>query len=125
MVLNQYRFMLRSVFSDKFLHRFQQIGADKNTRFQYKLINKGGQASKFENAIEWLALSGIVTRIYQVEQAANPREDCRNIDSFKTYVSDVGLLCAKKDVVAEDILYLSDELDDFKGGMTKTTRATS
>ena len=26
----------------------------KNTRFQYKLIKKGGRASEFENAIEWL-----------------------------------------------------------------------
>ena len=31
----------------------------KNTRFQYKLIKKGGRASEFENAIEWLCLSGI------------------------------------------------------------------
>ena len=35
----------------------------KNTRFQYKLIKKGGRASEFENAIEWLTLSGIATRI--------------------------------------------------------------
>lgn len=91
----------------------------KNTRFQYKLIKKGGRASEFENAIEWLTLSGIATRIYQVEQAVKPLENYRNIDSFKTYVSDVGLLCAKKDVVAEDVLYLSEELNDFKGGMTE------
>lgn len=91
----------------------------KNTRFQYKLIKKGGRASEFENAIEWLTLSGIVTRIYQVEQSAKPLENYRDIDSFKTYVSDVGLLCAKKDVVTEDVLYLSEELNDFKGGMTE------
>lgn len=91
----------------------------KNTRFQYKLIKKGGRASEFENAIEWLTLSGIATRIYQVEQAVKPLENYRNIDSFKTYVSDVGLLCAKKDIVAEDVLYLSEELNDFKGGMTE------
>ena len=91
----------------------------KNTRFQYKLVKKGGRASEFENAIEWLVLSSIVTRIYQVEQARKPLENYRDIDSFKIYVSDVGLLCAKKDIIAEDILYLSDELDDFKGGMTE------
>src|SRR5699024_12097980 len=34
----------------------------KNTRFQYKLIKKGGRASEFENVIEWLCLSGIVSR---------------------------------------------------------------
>jgi len=91
----------------------------KNTRFQYKLIKTGARAAEFENAIEWLALSGIVTRIYRVEHPKKPLENYRNIDSFKTYVSDVGLLCAKKEIVAEDVLYLSHELDDFKGGMVE------
>ncbi len=91
----------------------------KNTRFQYKLIKKGGRASEFENAIEWLNLSGIVSQIYKVENIMKPLENYKNIDSFKIYVSDLGLLCAKKDIVAQDILYLSDELNDFKGGMTE------
>ena len=91
----------------------------KNTRFQYKLIKSGARAAEFENAIEWLSLSGIVTRIYCVKHPKKPLENYRDIDSFKIYVSDVGLLCAKKDIVAEDVLYLSDELNDFKGGMVE------
>ncbi|MEG2350430.1 MAG: DUF4143 domain-containing protein, partial [Hungatella sp.] len=91
----------------------------KNTRFQYKLVKKGGRASEFENAIEWLCLSGIVTRIYQVENPIKPLENYRNIDAFKIYVSDIGLLCAKKEIVAEDILFRSAELNDFKGGMAE------
>ena len=35
----------------------------ENTRFQYKLVKKGGRASEFENAIEWLTLSGIVSQV--------------------------------------------------------------
>lgn len=91
----------------------------KNTRFQYKLVKKGGRASEFENAIEWLVLSGIVTRVYRVEQIKKPLENYRDIDAFKTYVSDVGLLCAKKEIAPEDILYPTHDLDDFKGGMTE------
>lgn len=67
----------------------------KNTRFQYKLIKKGGRASEFENAIEWLCLSGIVSQVYKVGQIKKPLENCRNIDAFKIYVSDLGLLCAE------------------------------
>lgn len=89
----------------------------KNTRFQYKLIKKGARASEFENAIEWLSLSGIVSRIYRVENIQKPLANYRDIDSFKIYVSDIGLLCAKKEIVPEDVLYLSSELNDFKGGM--------
>ena len=91
----------------------------KNTRFQYKLIKKGGRAAEFENAIEWLCLSGIVSQVHRVEQIKKPLENYRDIDAFKIYVSDLGLLCAKKDLLADDILYMTDELDDFKGGMTE------
>lgn len=91
----------------------------KNTRFQYKLIKKGSRASEFENAIEWLCLSGIVSQVYKVENVRKPLENYRDIDSFKIYVSDLGLLCAKKGLAANDILYMVEELNDFKGGMTE------
>ena len=91
----------------------------KNTRFQYKLIKKGGRASEFENAIEWLCLSGIVSQVYKVEQIKKPLENYRDIDAFKIYVSDLGLLCAKKDLAANDVLYMVEDLNDFKGGMTE------
>lgn len=91
----------------------------KNTRFQYKLIKKGGRASEFENAIEWLALSGIVSQVYKVEQVKKPLENYRDIDAFKIYVSDCGLLCAKKELASDDILYMTEELNDFKGGMVE------
>ena len=91
----------------------------KNTRFQYKLVKKGGRAAEFENAIEWLCLSGITSRIYRAEQIRKPLENDRDIDAFKIYVSDSGLLCAKKELSATDILYMVDEINDFKGGMTE------
>ncbi len=100
----------------------------KNTRFQYKLIKKGGRASEFENAIEWLCLLGIVSQVYKVEQIKKPLENYRDIDAFKIYVSDMGLLCAKKDLAANDILYMVDDIDDVKGGTAEnyvTTQLTS
>lgn len=91
----------------------------ENTRFQYKLVKSGGRAAEFENAIEWLTLSGITSKIYGLEDIQKPLENYKKIDSFKIYISDIGLLCAKKEIVPEDILYLSMELNDFKGGMTE------
>jgi len=91
----------------------------KNTRFQYKLIKSGGRAAEFENAIEWLVLSGIVTRVHALDTVKKPLDNYKNIDSFKIFVSDVGLLCAKNNVLANDVLYASSELNDFKGGMTE------
>jgi len=91
----------------------------RNTRFQYKMIKTGGRAAEFENAIEWLTLSGIASQVFRAERIKKPLEDNKDIDAFKMYVSDMGLLAAKKGIVAEDILYMTSELDDFKGGMAE------
>lgn len=91
----------------------------KNTRFQYKLIKKGGRASEFENAIEWLCLSGIVSRRYRAGQIKKPLENYRGMDAFNIDVSDSGLLCAKKNLWANVVLYMVDKLNDFKGGMAE------
>ncbi|MCL2654485.1 MAG: ATP-binding protein [Coriobacteriia bacterium] len=91
----------------------------KNTRFQYKLIKKGGRAAEFENAIEWLRLAGIISQVCRVEHPHKPLDDSKDIDAFKIYISDLGLLCAKKDLPAADVLFMSDDLQYFKGGMVE------
>ena len=54
-----------------------------------------------------------------MEQIKKPLENYRDIDEFKIYVSDLGLLRAKKDLAANDILYMVEEINDFKGGMAE------
>jgi len=88
----------------------------KDKRFQYK-IKFGAHAAEFENAIERLAMSGNITRIYRVDRPREPLENNRNINDFKVYISDVGLLFAKKDIVVEDMLNPSNDLINFKSGM--------
>ena len=53
------------------------------------------------------------------DRVKKPLENYRNIDAFKIYVSDLGLLCAKKDLAANDVLYMVEEINDFKGGMAE------
>ena len=91
----------------------------KNTRFQYKLIKSGGRAAEFENAIEWLVLSGIVTRVFALETVKKPLSNYIKTDSFKIFGADVGLINAKNNVLPADILYNSSDLNDFKGGLTE------
>ena len=61
----------------------------------------------------------IVSLVHKVEQIKKPLENYRNIDAFKIYVSDLGLLSAKKDLAPSDVFYMSEELNDFKGGMVE------
>ncbi|MBP5211337.1 MAG: ATP-binding protein [Pyramidobacter sp.] len=91
----------------------------RNTRFQYKLVKKGARASEFENALEWLDLSGIISRVFRAEQIRKPLENYKTIDDFKIYYSDTGLLCAHNGLTAADVLYMDATMDDFKGGLTE------
>lgn len=91
----------------------------KNTRFQYKLIKSGARAAEFENAIEWLVSASLVHRIYRAEHINKPLENYIDIDDFKIYLGDVGLLMAQKGVSLNDVLFMETELTDFKGGVAE------
>ena len=91
----------------------------KNARFQYKILKTGARAAEYENAIEWLAFANLISRVYRAEQILKPLENYKDIDDFKIFLSDTGLLCAQKDVRAEDVFHMEEELTDFKGGMTE------
>jgi predicted AAA+ superfamily ATPase len=91
-----------------------------NTRFQYKLLKSGGRASEFENALQWLELTGIIDICYLTENVTMPLNDYSRTDAFKIYMSDVGLLCADKALKPDDIVYSAPILNDFKGGMVES-----
>jgi len=91
----------------------------KNTRFQYKLIKTGARAADYENAIEWLTLGNLISRVFRAEQITKPLENYKDIDDFKIYISDMGLLCAQKGIHPNDVFYMDEELTAFKGGMTE------
>ena len=93
--------------------------AKENKKFQYKQVKSGGRASEFENAIEWLCLSGIAGRLYRAEQIMLPLEAYRSLSDFKFYMNDVGLCCACQNIYYNDILDENPLFDNFKGGLTE------
>lgn len=93
--------------------------AKENRKFQYKSIKRGGRASEFENAIEWLCLAGIASQNYRIEQIMLPLNAYRSLTDFKFYMNDVGLCGASQDIHYEDIMGENPLLDNFKGGLTE------
>jgi len=61
----------------------------------------------------------LVSQVYKARLPRKPLDDNKDIDAFKIYVSDLGLLCAKKELVAQDVLYSLDKLEYFKGAMAE------
>ena len=93
--------------------------AKENKKFQYKDIKRGGRASEFENAIEWICLSGIASQLYRLEQIMLPLDSYRSLSDFKFYMNDVGLCCASQSINIQDIQGDNPLFANFKGGLTE------
>ena len=91
----------------------------KNKRFQYKIMKTGARAAEYENAIQWLVTANLISQVYRAEQIKKPLDNYKDIDDFKIYLCDMGLLCAQKDVRPNDIFFMEEELEEFKGGLTE------
>ncbi len=65
--------------------------AKDNKKFQYKLIQKGGTSSIFGESINWLINAGIANMCIRTKIGV-PLKMYEELDSFKLYMNDVGLL---------------------------------
>ena len=67
--------------------------AKENKKFQYKIIQKGGTSTIFGDSIAWIVNAGIATKCEKLpEKVGVPLEMYKEIESFKLYMNDVGLL---------------------------------
>lgn len=65
--------------------------AKDNKKFQYKVIQKGGTSTIFGNSIDWLVNANIALKCLKTNIGV-PLKMHEEIDSFKLYMLDVGLL---------------------------------
>jgi Holliday junction resolvase-like predicted endonuclease len=93
--------------------------AKENKKFQYKLAQRGGTATIFGSAIDWLHFAGIVLKCTRIEQAMMPISVYSDLSSFKLYMSDVGLLTMKSGIAQQTVL-AAGELDNiFLGAISE------
>lgn len=64
----------------------------ENKKFQYGAIKKGARSKEYEDSINNLVANGIVTRSFRLNDVKSPLLSSRDIESFKLYFNDVGLL---------------------------------
>ena len=64
----------------------------ENKKFQYGILGYGRRAKEFENSINFLVTNQLVYRSYKIRVAKSPLSSCRELDSFKLYLPDDGLL---------------------------------
>lgn len=63
-----------------------------NKKFQYGLMGAGKRAKEYESAINYLVNNQLLYRSYKIKTVKSPLSSCREVDSFKLYLPDDGLL---------------------------------
>lgn len=93
--------------------------AKENKKFQYKLAQRGGTATIFGAAIDWLYFAGVVLKCGRVEHGLMPISVYSDLASFKLYMSDVGLLTMKSGISQQTILAAGEIDNTFLGAISE------
>ena len=64
----------------------------ENKKFQYGAIKKGARSKEYEASINNLVANGVLNRSFRLNDVKSPLLGARDIESFKLYFNDVGLL---------------------------------
>ena len=93
--------------------------AKENTKFQYKVVQRGGTATIFGEAIEWLNLANITFKCQRLEHGFIPINAYMDLINFKLYMGDIGILTLRSAIPLQTILSTIEIDNTFLGAMTE------
>lgn len=93
--------------------------AKENKRFVYGAVRKGARAKEFETAIQWLVDAGLVYKIARVREVGMPLKFYEDINAFKLFMLDVGLLGAISEMEPAQMLMSDNAMTESKGAFTE------
>ena len=93
--------------------------AKENRKFVYGQVKKGSRAKDFALAIQWLSDCGLVHLVHSVSKPGYPLKAYEELDSFKIYMGDIGLLGALGGTDVKTILDENAFFVEFKGAITE------
>ena len=91
--------------------------AKENKKFQLSKIEKHARFKDYRGCTEWLIDSGIVNACYCLESVDLPLSGNCNIDKFKLYFADTGLLISLLDDESQDDLRTNKNIGVYKGAL--------
>lgn len=93
--------------------------ARENKKFIYGAVRKGARAKDFEVAIQWLIDAGLVYKVERTRDVRVPLKFYADMDAFKLYLLDVGLLGALTQTPPDQILIGDNVFSEYKGAFTE------
>ncbi len=89
--------------------------AKENKKFKYSGVIKGGRASKFESAIEWLRKAGLIYIVKNIKAAKLPLSGYVDKTKFKLFLLDSGLLGAMLNIHSSLIVNDNKIFSEYNG----------
>ena len=93
--------------------------AKENKKFIYQVLKEGARAREYEGALNWLNSADLIQKCYLVTKCAFPLKAYQNLQAFKIYMNDVGLLRRMSDLDSKIVLEGNKLLEEFKGLFTE------
>lgn len=93
--------------------------AKENRRFVFGQVRQGARAKDLGLAIQWLSDCGLIHVIHNLSKPGYPLKAYEELNTFKIYLLDVGLLGAMSGLDARSIVEGNRIFTEFKGTMTE------
>ncbi len=93
--------------------------AKENKKFIYSAVREGGRAKEFEGALQWLIEAGLIYKVPLISTPKIPLSAYADINSFKIYLVDIGLLGAMSNLSAQTLLHDNELFQEFRGALTE------
>ena len=91
----------------------------ENKKFIYKILKEGARAKEFEYAILWLSDAGLIHKVTRIDAPKLPLSAYEDIQDFKVFLLDIGLLTAMANIHETVLLDSSQLMTEFKGTLTE------
>ncbi len=101
------------------LHSLPSQLAKENKKFIYRTLKEGARARDYELAIQWLIDAGIVHKVCRVKELQMPVKFYEDVNAFKLFLLDCGLLGCMADAPASQMLVGDNVFREFKGAFTE------
>jgi len=95
-----------------------QLGKE-NKKFVFGLIRSGARSKDYEEAIQWLVDCGLAYRVRRISKPGLPIKAYADLQAFKLFTHDVGLLSAMANLDVKTIVEGSRIFEEFKGSLTE------
>lgn len=97
----------------------EQLSKENSSKFVFGLVKKGSRAKDYELAIQWLVDAALLKKVNAVQTAKLPLSAYAEMDIFKLYCLDIGLLSYLSDIDSRLILSSDKLFNEYNGALTE------